>query len=683
MLRGVVTFSRPTDLVIADGTAGVYVFLKADAHVENLGRSSDIRVGMRLEIRGTTAPGGFAPTIRASALRYLGIGELPPALPVAYGEFRSGQFDCQRVQVSGVVQRNSQIYSSDGEMRLEVAVPGGVLSVFLMESKGVQPDQFVDAEVHFTGVAFTFFTPRGEAIGAHLRVSNMGQIQILRPAAPDPFGVSEVSPLALRPFRPAGPNLHRQRLTGIVTLTQRGDFFYVEMQERSVRIHTRSTEPLAAGDIVEVSGFVDQTSDFGFMREAIYRRIGTADPPQPLEITRAGILRVPPGGAEGRLSIEDFDGRLVRLSARLVDMETKPEQERRLFLESDGGIIIATLDRMIPLTDLQHLTPGSTVEVTGVCSIKFNDHWPNLVLPVPKDFTLILPGPEAVRVLRRPSWWTPGRLLKLLAAVGSLLLITTGLIVWLRHQVAQRTAELAREMRIRQEQERARHDAEVEFHATLRERERLAADLHDSLAQTLTGVAMQLDATRRAPEPALAQRNLALASRMLSRSRDDIRRSVWNLRANELDGRLLREAIHHIAGTILDGTEIALRVGGSGDEYRLPDLIAGNLVMLAKEALTNALKHANPSQIDIAVDYDDSNVTFTFHDNGLGFDPASAPGPHQGHFGLTGMRERCSRIGGRFHLRSSPGTGTMIKIQVTKSTAGSLLGIAKATPTGE
>ena len=79
VVQGVVTFVRKTDLVIADATAGIYVsFVKANAEVQNLGRISDVQLGMRLEVTGTTAPGGFAPTIRASALRYLGIGELPP-----------------------------------------------------------------------------------------------------------------------------------------------------------------------------------------------------------------------------------------------------------------------------------------------------------------------------------------------------------------------------------------------------------------------------------------------------------------------------------------------------------------------------------------------------------------------------------------------------------------------------
>ena len=82
--------------------------------------------------------------------------------------------------------------------------------------------------------------------------------------------------------------------------------------------------------------------------------------------------------------------------------------------------------------------------------------------------------------------------------------------------LAVRTAELSREMKARQKQELAWHDAQVEFDATLRERERLAADLHDTLAQTLTGVAMQLDATRRAPDSVIAQRNLSLAGQMLA-----------------------------------------------------------------------------------------------------------------------------------------------------------------------
>lgn len=674
VVQGVVTYVRTTStdgraiahLVIDDATAGIYVaFEKTDAQVENFGVASNIQVGMRLEITGTTTAGGYAPSIRASAGRYLGIGELPPALPASYSDFRSGRFDCQSVQVRGVVQRYSSVSSPKESIRLELAVPGGPLSL-IIDSKGVQPDQFLDAEVLCTGVALTAYTLRGEAYNAYLHVANPTMIQVLRPPVPDPFAVPEAPALALRPFRPEGPNLHRQRLTGIITLSWPGAFFYVKMKERSYRVHTRSTEPIAAGDAVEVSGFVDQSGEFGFMREAIYRRIVHSVPPQPLEISRAEILSLPEKVTPPRLKHEDYDGRLIRLKARLMDLETKPDQERRIFLESDGGIFIAMLNRTTPISDLQHLVAGSMVEVTGICAVKFSTPWPNHELPVPEDFTLILPGPEAVQVLSRPSRWTPELLSKLLAAVGSLLIITIGLVFLMRRQVARRTADLAREMRIRQEQELARHDAEVEFSATLRERERLAADLHDTLSQTLTGVAMQIDATRRAPEPALAQRNLTLASQMLSRGREEVRRSVWNLRANELDGSLLREATRHLAEALLEGTNIALKVGGTGDECRLSDFIAGNMLMLAKESLTNALKHAQPSKIEIAVNYHDSRVTLTFHDDGHGFDPASVPGPHEGHFGLTGMRERASRIGGEFTLESS-GSGTTITVRVAET----------------
>lgn len=688
VIQGVVTYVRTisTDgraishLVIDDATAGIYVaFEKADLQVENFGVASNIQVGMRLEITGATAAGGYAPMIRASAGRYLGIGELPSALPATYSDFRSGRYDCKRVEVRGVIQRISTVSdpkeylqrsSTDSgpreSMQLELAVPGGPLSVFIIEPKGMQPEQFVDAEVICRGVALTAYTPRGEAIDAYLRVANPQMIQVLRPPAPDPFAVKEVHTLALRPFRSEGPNLHRQRLTGIITLTWPGSFFYVKMKERSFRVHTRSTEPLVVGDEVEVSGFVDQSGDHGFMREAIYRRVSHSDPPQPSEISRAEILSLSEEVSPPRLRHEDYDGRLVRMKARLMDLETKPDQERRLFLECDGGIFIAMLDRTTPITDLQHLVPSSMVEVTGICVIKFSSPWSNQELPVPEDFTLILPGPEAVQVLSRPSRWTPEILIKLLAVVVSLLIITIGLVFLMRRQVSRRTADLAREMRIRQEQDLARHDTEVEFSATLRERERLAADLHDTLSQTLTGVAMQLDATRRAPEPAQAQRNLTLASQMLSRGREEVRRSVWNLRANELDSRLLREAIRHLAEVILEGSNITLTVGGTGDERRLPDLIAGNMLMLAKEALTNAIKHAQPSQIDIAVDYQHSSVTLTFHDDGYGFDPVSVPGPHEGHFGLTGMRERSNRIGGQFTLESSS-SGTTISLRVAET----------------
>jgi signal transduction histidine kinase len=92
----------------------------------------------------------------------------------------------------------------------------------------------------------------------------------------------------------------------------------------------------------------------------------------------------------------------------------------------------------------------------------------------------------------------------------------------------------------------------------------------------------------------------------------------------------------------------------------LPHDATGDLFRIASEAVTNAVKHAAPTQIDVGLTYGPAEVSLTVRDDGRGFDPAQAPGAAQGHFGLLGMRERGERLGG-YLLQSEPGRGTTVR----------------------
>ncbi|MEQ1750576.1 MAG: ATP-binding protein [Prosthecobacter sp.] len=137
---------------------------------------------------------------------------------------------------------------------------------------------------------------------------------------------------------------------------------------------------------------------------------------------------------------------------------------------------------------------------------------------------------------------------------------------------------------------------------------------------------------------------------------------VINILTRTLDGQSLRDTLGGMARDILTSTSIKLTIGGKGDEKNIPDVIGGNLLMIAKEAVTNALMHASAKRLDFMLDYDTEAVTLTIRDDGCGFTPSEAPGPHEGHFGLVGFKERTARIFGQMDIRSSPGCGTTITI---------------------
>jgi signal transduction histidine kinase len=106
----------------------------------------------------------------------------------------------------------------------------------------------------------------------------------------------------------------------------------------------------------------------------------------------------------------------------------------------------------------------------------------------------------------------------------------------------------------------------------------------------------------------------------------------------------------------------------TGTPFVVRNFVAGNLLLCAQEAVNNALQHAGAKTIEVTVDFDPAlgRIDLSVRDDGSGFSPGAEVGPEQGHFGLTGMRERIERLGGTFTLDTAPGRGTTVRAQVHK-----------------
>lgn len=201
------------------------------------------------------------------------------------------------------------------------------------------------------------------------------------------------------------------------------------------------------------------------------------------------------------------------------------------------------------------------------------------------------------------------------------------------------------------------------FSAVLSERNRMARELHDTLDQAFTAVALQLDVAERSSGEA-ARRPIALARDLLVHSQAEARRSIAELRSQALDGGNLRSALEAaIAGvTTPDGPRLALQVTGQAGP--LPAAIENELLRIGQEALANALRHAQARHVDLELAFEPDRIRLTVKDDGRGFDPERAASEREGHFGLLGMRERAKRLGAELSLRSAPGQGTQVDVQV-------------------
>ena len=217
----------------------------------------------------------------------------------------------------------------------------------------------------------------------------------------------------------------------------------------------------------------------------------------------------------------------------------------------------------------------------------------------------------------------------------------------------------------------ARKDAAIEFQAALRERNRLAANLHDTLLQTMGGLGFQIQACEAEMtdlNPAGSSgTHLEVARKMLDHAVSELRDSVWALRSLPLHGFALPEALQSLADRAERGYQRArIEVRTVGDLSHIPNFVAGNLLLAAQEAVHNALKHGRPNSvlIEARADMKPGWIGVTVTDDGAGFTLGEQAGASQGHFGLAGTLERIDRLAGTFRVESAPGKGTTVQIDV-------------------
>jgi len=221
--------------------------------------------------------------------------------------------------------------------------------------------------------------------------------------------------------------------------------------------------------------------------------------------------------------------------------------------------------------------------------------------------------------------------------------------------------------------ERSRLEAAGVRAVAAEERNRLARELHDTLAQGLAALTMQLevaDARAGATEdPTLATaitRALAIARTTL----DEARRSVLDLREAPLDGRTLVEALRSLVADAASGIDrpVAIDIIEAGDDDQpagrgLAAAAERGLYRIAQQAVGNAVQHSGAHRVVIRLVYGASDVSLRVEDDGAGFDPTSVP---PGRFGLVGMRERAKLLGGTLLVESTPGEGSAIEVRLPR-----------------
>jgi signal transduction histidine kinase len=209
--------------------------------------------------------------------------------------------------------------------------------------------------------------------------------------------------------------------------------------------------------------------------------------------------------------------------------------------------------------------------------------------------------------------------------------------------------------------------AEVSRQAgALAERERMAWEIHDTLAQGFTSILMLLQAAEPhiAADPAEARRQVGLAAATARENLEEARALVAAQPPAPLGATSLEETVRRLTARLGDELGISASYTVSGEPRRLAAGVEVVLLRAVQEGLANIRKHAKAGRVEVALAYGDGAVRLAVRDDGIGFDRAR---PAATGFGLRGMRERVGQVGGTLDIRSEPGAGTTVTVEVAET----------------
>lgn len=626
-IKGVVTFqTHLRNIFVHDLTNGIYVSRK--------NATFDLPPGQIVELEGITGPGDYAPVVEATKVEVLGDGTLPVARQVPFDQLGSSQEDCQWVEVRGIVRTVAQV--AENRFELELVVAGGRLRVYLLDRPPEGVARIVDSSVRLRGVRGCIFNQKRQVLAPLLFV-NASNVVLEELAPEDPFAIP-VRPLrTLLQFSPDSRHGHRIKVRGVVTHQEPGQSVFIRDETQGLRLQTQQTDRLASGDIIEALGFETVGKYAPILEDAIHRRVGAGHPPSAARITVAQ-------GLEGT-----HDADLVAIEGQLVG-SVQRGNERVFIFQEDGVVFNALLGQTNGRSPFTPARDGSRLRLTGICLVQDVTEKSSTVRP--DTFRVLLRSPVDIVVLQKPTWWNQRNLLWLLGGVTILFFAALSIVIT-RSKLKLRA------------QSRERAEAEGRFSAIMAERNRMAREIHDTLAQGYTAISAQLEILKdKVTASPQATKHLELARSFVRSGLAEARRSIWEMRSQALEDSDLPTALANVADQLTTGTTVRSHVCTEGAPRRLPVILENNLLRIGQEAITNAVKHARPKEIVIDLNYGTKAVRLRVRDDGCGFDFTKVVASKDGGFGLVGMKERVQQLSGQLTVKSEPGQGTEIVLEV-------------------
>ena len=580
---------------------------------------------------------------------FIAHGPVPQHIDASADDIYSGRLLYAPVRVSGVVADAFRDESSPDFTFLVLVSDDQAIYLPSLGMADGDLAKLIDASVSVIGYCTSYrgVGPRSK-LGYEIYYDGPDAITVLRPAPADPFSVPALAGGVLDVWHPRPGESLRRKVRGTVLAAWRKNRILVRTAagELSTVDLAKPVRP-ACGAFIEAAGLPETDFYHLNLSRATWREsepFAVSNPP-PEAVTANALLR----DADGRRKFDvSYHGRTVRLSGTVSNL---PGHD----LADDGVMHLKCGEFLVPVdasarpAALDGLVLGCEVEVTGVCVLDTENWRPQSPFPHIRGLSIVIRGEDDVLVLSRPSWWTTRRLL---AVIGSLFAALLAILVWnvgLRILIERRGRQLFRAQ-----------IAKAESELRVDERTRLAVELHDSISQNLTGVALEINAAGRAAAPGAARRHLSLATRALKSCRNELRNYLWDLRNDALAEHDMAEAIRQTLAPQIGDARLAVRF--NVPRTRFTDQTAHAILRIVRELAVNAVRHGGATEIRVAGSEEAGWLRFSVQDNGRGFDPAAIPGISEGHFGLQGIRERARGFNGSLEIDSAPGRGARITV---------------------
>lgn len=624
-----------TTVFVQDDTAGTHLHFKP-------GRN-DLHVGDQVRLRGTTTAGLYFPGVDVTELQVLGHGAAPTAAPASYEDLATGRFHYQRVVVEGLGRTLTPLDENRSLLRL--AMGSRVIEV-RVDSPPESAPAVIDARLRVTALAAGGINDRRQLVFPYLRVTDWNDVLITQPATP-PESLPVTSVATFLRFGAADEPHHRVRIRGTVLAAfDDGRVFLRDAtppppprekpkdespkppQSPSVAIHLGTAVNLTPGHLAEITGFPIMA---GFSASLADAQVLSTEPAESATASAVSLTEFQNGS---------HDADLVQITTPAVLNDFfRTNDGHELRFTSAGTSIRAFLVNAPPPT----LEIGSACRLTGICLIESSTD--KGFRSQPERASLLLRSIADVQVLSAAPFWTAKKLIIAIAILVGIILLT---LFWITQQRRHIT----------------RLERRIAHQATLDERQRIAREFHDTLEQELAGLSLRLDAATTRPLEDKARNLLETSRSLVSRIQSEARNLVSDLRDTE-HVTTLAEALQTLASRAPESIVI------TADVHPVPFIpphAAHHLRMIAQEAVTNALKHAQASEITLHLSSTPSLLTLRVSDNGRGFDPNAETHGKPGHFGCIGIRERCLKIGASADWHSQRGQGTVLTIALPLST---------------